>query len=212
MKLPVPTHSTYNPANKTSILQFSDDIELNGEYMMRGAISYPVQVSPTEIRGFVLMAGFNIDSKKVYVFEESYFECIDHILNENRLIEYEGVAPWFNMCHTKYFGTKYYYRENEQTHFKYRQKIRRSDMIKPKPRFTELDWNEQDDVPLQLVNEYIEREKIICGTFENSLESEIRVIDSKPDKYSPPLLALKALLVGIDRFPYRKGKPTNGLR
>ncbi|MCP3686511.1 MAG: hypothetical protein GY861_28060 [bacterium] len=203
MRLPLPITATYDKVQKISTLQF-DEKEFNGDYMMRGAIAWPVQITDYEVTGMAIVAGYHIRKQKVYIFMENHFNCIDHILDENKLIKFMGIAPWFNEAFMKFYCMKWYYHEHSQTHRKYMLNIRRSAMINPKPHFIELDWNESDDMPLQVIREWMNREKLIVGDYEGGLYDEMKGMKVKPEKYSPELKALKTLLIGLDKFPYRK--------
>ncbi len=85
---------------KTSILYFPNGD--SAEFYMRGGICWPITYEcrgKMENNGFALMAGQDIKTQNIYVFEEISFVTIENILNQaTGQIEFHGLSYWLIRC------------------------------------------------------------------------------------------------------------------
>lgn len=202
--------SLYEP-HKTSILQFEDKTSM--ECYIRGGICWPI-VYDTEAgrsqKGFVIVIGLDKHSDKAYVFEEQEFLCVDHVLDEKGLIEYDGVASFFNMAWQKYFCRLYYHHQRTFTHRQYLGQVVRSQTIKPRPQFAEAKWKEDTQAEIVMYDR-ITRKKL-AYKMDGPVHKAIQLRDTdtkelKIKKAAPEIVALLAGLIGIDRYALAKRRP-----
>lgn len=200
----------FNKENKTSRLYFqaepgeeggANKPASQGEYYMRGGVCWPVLVGH-QVRGYAILAGMDIETKKTYIFEEKAFSCIDHIIGESGGIEVEGASSWFNMCWTSYFADTFYYHNYGETHKKYMLQVLRSSMIKPKPCFIDAPWQDEDQA-LQAIYERTQQNKLFYKE-NGALIASLRSMNVKPDKLPPEIIALMCCISGMERYPFRK--------
>jgi hypothetical protein len=170
------------------------------DYYMRGGICWPVTDAP----GYILLAGQDIETKKVWIFEEQEFLVINHILDEETsTIEYRGVAPFFVDCWARYFGRKYYWKQGWDLHRSFRLEITRSKaVINPQPIIVEIKWPDDSDVAA-LIWKYMQLGRLKVQK-ESRLAEELRGAATTDKEISPPIHALQCLLAGIEKYPWRK--------
>lgn len=207
-KLTTPTIRMYVKEQKTSVLTFGDNKNpLNGEYYLRGGICFPVPVrlgADQGASGFVLLCGYNVQTKKIYVFEESSFLTIDHIVASDGSIELVGISGWFNECWSHYFGRDFYWHQDPETKKTYTLDILRSAMIKPRPRFLHVDWN--DDQQIEHVIWRLGNTGMMKFKADGQLHDALRLLEVQTDRTQviPGVHALKCALAGLLRYPYRR--------
>lgn len=196
----------YDPENRTSRFSFEGESKkLNGEYLMRGGMCWPVPVMTEEgpqLEGAAVLCGYNVEDHRIIVFEETKFVCIDHVLHPNtHEVEFRGLCDWFNMCWQSYYGQSYFYHHDAVTHKKYRLEVIRSKSIEPTPYFLESVWNETA-VADNLVWHKRDIRRLFYG--DSHIVKALEVLAIRPDAVVPVFLALRAAVWGFDQVPYRK--------
>jgi len=203
-----PTIRRYDAEQKTSHLFFGNkEHPLNGEYYMRGGICFPVPVrigADNGANGFALMCGMNVDTKKVYVFEETAFLTIDHIVGTGGDVEMEGLCGWLNECWSYYFAKQFYWHQDPETKKTYMLDILRSAMIKPHPVLVHIDWN--DDHQIEHVLWRLGNTGVMKLRADGQLHDCLRLLEVQTENAQiiPGVHALKCALAGLLRYPYRK--------
>lgn len=198
-----PTSAILRPKRHTSYLTFEDK-SLDHEAYMRGAICWPTPDPKRHnaIVGYVLIAGFNVSTRRTTVYEEHEFYTVDHVLNDDQTIQAEGVSTMFNLGFTKYFCDTYFWNHPGLTHRKYRKQVYAADMIKPKPHFIEAHWHELAQVE-QIMYEKLSLENLITSENE-TLAMEGKLYDPLLKRATPPMHALFCLLAGMERWSWRE--------
>jgi len=200
-----PNHRYYDNHRKTSWLYFDD--ESSRECYMRGGICFPMKYqSLTGIgnHGYIVIAGQDLKTGIIHIFEQMNWVTIDDILSRDitNAIKYPGLSHWFNMGWNKYFIQSFYFNQPDELSRRFRLQIIRSLMINPKPRFVEIDINNQNDL-LSVISH-----RIKTGMLEIEKDSEIGTLLKETmveDKeLYPQIHALGCCLLGFEQYPWRK--------
>ncbi len=184
-------------------LDFGGDTHpMNGRYAVRGAVCWPVNVRPGEIEGFALVAGQHLGTKVVWVFEETRFYTIDHVMGEHGKIDVPGLSSFLNRAWATYFCDRYYTHQDDGTQHTYRLQVLQSPMIQPKPFFVDVPWD--DDAQVDSLIDMYNATKRGKMDSEGPLNQERMVYQAQPGRVNPAIHALKCLLASFERFPYRR--------
>lgn len=174
---------------------------------MRGGICFPMRYqSLTGIahHGYAIIAGQDIKTNVVHIFEQMNWVTIDDILEKNitNAVKYPGLSHWFNMGWNKYFMQTYYFSQPDELSRRFRLQVLRSAMINPKPRFVELHIDNKNDLLSSIWH------RIKTGMLEIERNSEIAnilqetMIEDK--ELFPQIHALGCCLMGFEQYPWRK--------
>lgn len=174
---------------------------------MRGGVCWPmtVQLDKTgepDVYGYLLMAGKDIVTDHVTVYEQLRWVTVNDILDaDTGEIRWPGVGMWLNGVWKRYNGLKYFFFQDFPTASKYRLEITRSHAIQPKPQFIEAYWQDTG-AALAVLWQRIQMGKL---TIEkgSQLLSDLRTIRSSDTQTLPSVHALLCCLAGMERFPYR---------
>lgn len=123
-----------------------------GWYEMRGGVCWPV-IGEVGLEGCIVMTGRHVETGVVYVFEEREFVTIDHILDDDEKIRYEGLCTWFPKIWASYFARRFHQRQHQLTTERYEVQVRRCRPIVPKPVWFDTIWDE-DETALAVVYEH----------------------------------------------------------
>ena len=198
-----PTKAHFDLEKRISTLYFKDNEQ--ADYMMRGGICCPTHVEidgKADHYGFAVMAGYNTETGLVKIFEQQKFVVIDNVLRSDKSIEFSGLAPWFNHNWTKYFASDYFWNQDFELAKRYRLEVLRSEMIKPKPQFIEIDWSDVEEAR-HIIWKYVKLAKMRIEQ-DSFLFQELQHIKKGEKQTLPAELALMCCLSGIERFPWRK--------
>lgn len=202
-----PQKAFFNQNRETSTLKFKHERNaLDGEYFMRGGVCWPEGMA----QGFAIVAGKNINTKSVYIFEQSNFLSIDNIVGPGQIIEYQGSCTFFNNGWSRYFCRKYFYKQDKQTHRRFYLDVIRSSMVQPKPGFIEAPYTNEEDAD-HLIFTCLSMGKLVLDK-ESDLSNQLGVFRNDNKTKLPAVRALRALLVGFERFPFRAYDVEEGYR
>lgn len=191
-----PRKKLFNQRRETTTLFFRND-ELDGEYYMRGSLCWP-----EEGHGFALIAGRNVETKVVHIFEQISFLTVDHVMRPDQIIEYYGVFDFFNRSWSKYYASKYFWRQDEAVHRRFYLEAIRLPMLEPKPMFIEAAFT--DDVDSNnLIFQYQAMGKMIFEA-DSELHHQLEQFKNDGQTKLPAVRALRNLLAGYERFPFRR--------
>ena len=204
MQKPVKVH--YDQDRQTSLLFFGDASIDPTEYSMRGGMCWPKTVVfdvGVEVEGFVLLAGINVKTREVRVFEQKSFVVVENIVGEDGTIEHQGIEQWLNTCWTRYFATKYYWFQDRELTKKYRLEVLRSMAIQPKPQFIRVELSKDKEIPIHTIWKFMGVDKLKIE--RNSMLWKALELARKGQKDTLPAVhALTVLLEGIERYPYKE--------
>lgn len=200
-----PESRFFDVKRRTSHLAFAGESKkLNGEYLMRGGVCWPIQVQTEEgarLEGAAVMCGYNVDTDRIIVFEETEFICVDHVLDpETHEVEFRGVCDWFNLCWQRYYAQTFCYHHDALTHKKHLLEVLRSKAINPKPVFLESIWKET-----ALADNVVWHKREINRLFfpDKLVAKALGVMAVRPDAVLPIFEALRSAVWGFDQRPFR---------
>lgn len=190
--------SSYDPLWRVSHLVMAD--ESKGRFAMRGGIAWPEaqQVgSMVSLDGFALVAGTNVDTGRTTIFEGASWMCVDIRRESNP--NAKPLTPLMLRWWERYFCGRYFWHGGDRTSGYYRRDIGRSVMLVPKPALREAEWSNDADASQLLWSAAMDGTIIL----PESIAQAVKAADSRPGIMCPARLALVALLVGINRTPWR---------
>ncbi len=204
-----PVRAYYDKTRQTSMLFFdkrSDAWADPVEYSMRGGMCWPKTVRfdiGVDVEGFVLLAGVNVKTREVRVFEQRAFVVVENIIAGDGSIEHPGIEQWLNICWTRYFGRKFYWFQDRELTKKYRLEVLRSLVIQPKPEFIRIELSKDKEIPIHTVWKFmnvgklkIERDSLLWKALELTQKGKKEML--------PAVHALTVLLEGVERHPWRE--------
>lgn len=235
--IPTPQKVFANLERGTSTLFFppNDLFGASGEFYLRGGICWPRLLSKPDamspvIQGFALMIGLYVPyarqysklampprddaavpQMQAYVFEETEFKTIEDIIKErgDNGIEshFSGIGRWFNNVWSNYYADAYFEHDRPETVERYHLQVYRSEMLKPKPHFIDMEWQE-DEQAVRVIWEWGDTGRLTFrkdGPLHTALR-QYRVAPGKqPGKKPPPAIhALTCVLMGLERYPWRR--------
>jgi len=201
-----PIHRYFDNHRKTSWLYF-DDEENPRECYMRGGICFPIRYESLmgiDNHGYAIIAGQDLKTGIVHVFEQMNWVTIDDILakDESNAVKYSGLSHWLNMAWNQYFMQAFYFSQPDELSRRFRLQVLRSPMINPKPRFIEIHINNTDDLLSAIWH------RIKTGLLEIEKDSEIASLlkETKVENKEifPQIHALGCCLLGLEQYPWRK--------
>lgn len=204
-KIERPAICNFDSTDKTSMLSFSDGT--GGRFYMRGGICWPVyDPAQGSIDGFALMAGEDVRTGEIYVFEQVSFVTINHVLGKDGAVEYLGLSAFFNRCWSDYFGRSFFVPSTgtDDINRRYQLQIYRSNMIEPKPSFVEVPVFDGAQ-GAQLIFEKVAAKKLKHKA-NDKLHLALTAFSLDSQKMNPQVTALAACLFGLEAMPYRKIK------
>lgn len=199
-----PIGKHYDDHRRTSRLYFDDHPTM--ECHMRGGICWPIQYEENgqlDTNGYAIMAGMDVKTGVVYVFEQEQWVSIDNIINpEDGSMRYVGLSHWFNRVWQEYFGSSFFFHQNFELARRYRLQIYRSPMVYPNPKFKLLPPTDAHDM-VSTIWRYVKEGRL---KYERGqiLDSQLMAVKSGDKQVLPAVHALGCLLAGLDRYPWRE--------
>jgi len=208
MQPPSPSKSLKPPVQATvdierglglSRLWFDDaSIAPGGDYRMVGGICWPLLVGDV-FRGCAVLAGMDIKTEIIYLFEQREFSCIEHVIVDGAIVSH-GLAPWFVENWARYYAHRYYWFQCDEYNQTFRLRVSRCEIIQPKPALIETHWS--DDTHAQLIiSDALERRKLRIRS-GSPVESELN--QQQADPKMGPFPALHALACALTSLGRRR--------
>jgi len=197
----------HKKVNQDTVTYFFED-ETHREYYVRGALCWPVLFSNQgvpDVMGYAMVAGMDVETKHITVFEQREFIVVSSIIDENMKITHHGIGPWLIDMYSRYRCNRYYYSQPFEQTKKYRLEILRTVDIVPKPIYNEVPWPENPMEVLQTVWRAVKVKGFTAekGSLIRRQIGEIGVEEKSTLKY-PAFHAFACLLMGYERYPYQK--------
>jgi len=207
-----PKKRTLNMKTGLVSLWFDPDrsIAPDGRYRMMGGMFFPSQVQDADgvVRnvGYAMMTGIHIRTKVMYVFEETEWYFVDHILDpDGSGITHEGLVTWYAKTWADYYCSTYAVRQPDDTQFRYILDFSRCAMIQPKPDFLDAEWDDPAQ-PLFLIDRANQLQRIKysrTGILFPQLDQ--RKADADADRHDYPAVhALQCVAMITDRYYSRE--------
>lgn len=203
MNLSRPIRAQLHAQKGTSTLVWSE--AESAEFRMRGGVCWPAQVNiggRREIQGYALLAGEDIKTKIVWVFEEMAFMVSSNVMRADGTIEYPGVAPWFTRQWSTYYGLKYFWHQPDELTRRFRLEVGRDPMANPKPVFIEVPWQDYGQAAM-MVWESIQLERLRFAK-SGQLATDLTAVVREDREFPASVHALMCCLVGLKLYPYRE--------
>ncbi len=195
-----PIKARANLNRETSELMFPFDEEkeerFKGEFYLKGGVCWPSIDS-----GFILLAGQDIATRKIHIFEQREFITIQNRIDSNGRIEFEGIAQWLNTCWSKYFATRFYWSQDSELGKPFCLEIYRSENIAPQPPLIEIPLPTGCDNGLIL--DCLRFKRLV---FEDAskLHQALQVLRTDPKADLSPLKALTCCLGAYSKYPFTR--------
>jgi hypothetical protein len=175
------------------------------ECQMKGGICFPMfyeYLGRTDIEGYALMAGLDIETGIVYVFEQTAWTVIDNILHPDGSLRLEGLSGWVNRGWLNYFARVFYFHQADELARRHRLQVLRSRMIEPKPNFVELPPTDAEDI-IGVIWRFVKAGRLrrAGGTV---LEDQLQLVKSGDRQVFPAVHALGCCLTAFELHPWRK--------
>lgn len=224
--IPKPWRAMPDADRECTRLFFKDDniffpTDRSVDFCMRGAVCWPATVGSgidTATEGFVLLAGQELSTRRVFVFEQSAFVSIDPIVDpETSRIIYDGITHRMAKWWSRYYCDVYYWHDHMDTHLRYLRQLINSPFLNPTPHFSEVIWHDQSQAEHSLF-ELVTHARLIHwagNDYENGRgqplyhallsfrdEGEING-SSRKAKVLPATKAAMALAMGFEKYPWR---------
>jgi len=200
----------YNFERETSTLFFRVASEnglpegiSSGEFDVRGSIVFPVAQSDgagiMKIEGYALLAGLNIDTKQLDVFEHTSFKSITPLFDKEKGFPTDrGMVWWFHQAWSQYFSTKFYWQDSGLTSRQYKLEVYRNESIKPPPALSQIRWADVGAIEQILWRKAAEKSLRLPQTLKDDI-----VLGEKEGVESVAKQALLTLLAGFEKEPWR---------
>lgn len=182
------------------------------DFYIRGAVCWPATIGAgvdQSSEGFFILGAQHLASKRIYIFEQRSFVCIDHITEPGTgRILYEGIAPWLMVWRARYYVDTYYWHDHTDTHSRYLLQLLRSPMLEPKPWFAEVVWYD-DAQAQQILWEAITLQRLIHWAGESPEKGRSQplydalLLFRDQGTVLPAAKAAMTLVTGYERFPWR---------
>ena len=196
-----PIAARRNMKKETTRLWFQDGSVM--EAYVCGSVAWPMTLDEqNRAYGYAVLCCENVEDGVLYVYEETRFNCIDHIVTPEAALKHQGIADWFNMCWASYFCDTWFYHAKPDTHGQWCRMVLDSPMIDPKPGFAEVSWTDMYDVELRFYSRGTQ------GKFKAIANGELaRAMNThKAGRKEQPAAAVWAMLTaiaGYERWPWQ---------
>uniref|UniRef100_A0A6M3IW12 Terminase n=1 Tax=viral metagenome TaxID=1070528 RepID=A0A6M3IW12_9ZZZZ len=201
---------TYDPRERLTALYFKDGS--CNKYYVRGAVCWPSLIQTFGVRkfeGFAILAGQDINTNVIEIWEEIKFSTIDPIVSREAIVEETGLGQWLNRMWERYYAGSYFWTGLRYEHKRYLLDVVRNKAVNPKPVFIEIRW--ADDLSSQHIVWKYARSKMLTAPRGTELHKQSQLMQRGDRKALPAVHALECLLEGIERYPYRKPVTTNNV-
>ena len=193
-----------NSDRKTSTVYYDNGEQV--EYYLRGGICWPTNYeedNAVNYGGYVILAGFDVETKEVCLLAEQPFIVVNHIVNDDGSIGEKGLPEFFNKNWSRYYASSYYWGgQHYETHKTHRLEIIRGDMFQPKPKFVHLPEFKEEDRNV-LIWKYLKLQKLLGVLKDTDLYRHMERFRPDRKDFYPSIHALSCLLSGIERHPWR---------
>jgi len=206
MSIPVPKNLSYDHAKRLVFMECREP-EHTGRYDMRGAICWPVVTElfgKTAVHGFVLVAGRNIETDKIYVFNDRLFSFLETKTDGHKIV-CVGIESVFNKAWSLFYCDHYFMGgQDEDVAMKHRLQIHRSHMIQPKPKMFEVAGF--DEMQAYATALQMAKTGAIVARKGGDLEQQLAFAHTRDQGLVPGVHAVECLVASYERYQWRGEK------
>ncbi|MBT3192562.1 MAG: hypothetical protein HN341_08405 [Verrucomicrobia bacterium] len=214
--IPKPIGSKPRRHDETVLLVFEDSPDpiedpLNnapstGYYYMCGGVCWPGAIEGPSVlssEGFFLVGGFNIETKRLYVFEETPFTTIDHVLDGANGIVRIGSMNWLNRCWRRYEADLYFDRCQDRALRSKHIRSAEDSVLRESlytPRFYQLKVD--DGLARQALFGLLDTGRLFYRQGQG-LHKALQRAEAQPEARLPAVEALLACAAGLEQRPWQ---------
>lgn len=191
------------PERETSMLTLPNGDER--EFFVRGAVCWPVlRPGGSAVEGCVLVAAQDVETRRVYVFEESVFHRVEALRDPdtNRTIDL-GAVPAFSVGWMAYGCRRYFFNQIDEFNDVCMGLVRESKTILPKPSMIRVDWSSEEEAAARLL-QWAPKMVMPEGGVLQQQHHEFMATPAPRLIHFPAMQALACLQTGLERWPWRK--------
>jgi len=199
-----PARSAWKSGDETAILRFKEKSQFNGEYWVRGGLTWP-EFSEEQGRllpGYVVLVGCNVKTEVRCVFAEHEFSVIETNVDAEQKRDIPSLAPFFGHCWTKYFADTFFWRGREHIFRRYTEQIENDATIRPKPFFVDIGIND-DNEPSIALWELMNAGKVKYPK-EGQLMSDLQLVAAQPSEQLRAKEALSCAIYGMEKYAWQR--------
>jgi len=202
-----PIQKHYDPTQMEITLRWED--QAPRECYVRGAICWPRETrtpdGDEDYQGYALLAIQDVDSKIITIVRERPFTVIDNIMKPGtNVIDHEGLSGWLTDIWGAYYAHRFFWYDNDEIARQYTIQIMRSGSINPKPELIKVPWPSDEEAEANVLKHIRMKDLVMERHGEWDLFKQIKTSRTYDKDVFPAVHALQALLMGYDRFPYRR--------
>ena len=199
-----PRRGQYNPKQETAILRFEEKKDFDGEYWVRGGITWPSFSDSTGamLPGYAVIVGCNLRTDVRCVFVEHEFTTIETNFHAEKQRDIPSLSPFLGHCWTKYFADTFFWRGKEHIYRRYVEQIQGAEPIQPKPFFVDIGINDNDEPSIALW-ELMTAGKIKASK-DGRLLGELGMLTAQPDEELRAKEALSCAIYGMEKYAWQR--------
>jgi hypothetical protein len=170
-------------------------------FYMRGAVCWPC-VYKDNLVGCAYVAGYNLDDRCIYIFEEQVFGAVEHTTDSNERLYTPGLVRLLNRAWSLYLCNTFFVSASDPSLQRYQLQIQRNSLVAPKPVFVKL-RRFKDPVCANIAEELVQR-GLVKADARLKLREQFEEYAGQPDMVDPgpAVRALWYLLTGFVWMPY----------
>jgi len=181
------------------------------EFYVRGAIAWPMAKNKrtNEVEGFAIVLCQDVKTQVIYAQDSMAFVTIDPIMQPGTAqLLWPGLAHWLNTAFTKYACERYFVRQPDLTHSRWRAQVRASQIVARQPSFSMLDWADDEQAELALWEKTTKDQLEYWGG--EDVHKALNAHHMGSGEMSPQIWALMVGINGLESRPWRP--PAGGSR
>jgi hypothetical protein len=157
------------------------------------------------VDGYALLGAQNIEDGLIWIYEEQRFRFVSPVLGDIG----SSLSEFLEVCWSGYFGRTFFYqtsfreRDQDLTFKRYFLQVIHEAMINPKPVFVPCMYALDEEMADNLLLEYQIGKRF---RFEKGggLHGELKDVSGKDAKEFPAVRALRVLVSGFERTPWKE--------
>lgn len=180
------------------------------ETFIRGAICWPVLVAGGRSEGAAALGCWTCATGKLAVAEETTFAVVDTLMDGAGGISALGLVHWMVMCATVYGARCWMVEDSRSTHAMYRRQVRESALmpsVAARPEFLTVPWPANADRDAEALRRTMDASRTLILAKGGLCDRGIAEASVRLGTEAPPVVqALRVLVYGVHRSPWRGGK------
>ena len=203
-----PTRCVWKQDRNAVLLTYEgEESDLTDYYHVRGGIAWPRQVMAGgrhHLRGFCCIGCQRVSDGTVFILAEQSYAAIDNVYEPEGKVIHEGLSQFLNAAWTNMMCNRLYHRESQETHRRYWLQLKRSDLMRDLPMFTDVFWDDENEARCAIL-EARQVGRLMLDE-DGELWKALKTWKAQPDSMNvePEIHALTCLLRGLVEYPWRQ--------